>query len=223
MSLLLVTWRTWHFEALNCISHFASQSWRASRSFWSFSESALDVISRYSILSLANNLVVEDDTHASRSLMNIRKSRGPKTLPCGMPDVILASELFCPSTRTVCVLAWRKSLIQLSVLPWMPKCLTFASRWRWDTLSKAFSKSSRMTSVWDFLSSTLARSSMVTISWVSQDWCFLNPCWASERMLFSFRCWMMEHFPHFCPHFGPLGGRVTHLGEAMDMPLLSHL
>ena len=59
----------------------------------------------YSILSLANNLIVEDDTHAGRSLMNIRKCRGPKTLPCSTPEVILASELFCPSTRTVCVLA----------------------------------------------------------------------------------------------------------------------
>ena len=31
-----------------------------------------------------------------------------------------------------------------------------------------------------------------------------------------------SNFPHFCPCFGPPGGRVTHPGKALAMPLLSH-
>ena len=60
--------------------------------------------------SLVNNLtVVEFVMQSGRSFISIRKSRGPRTLPCGTPDDTMDSLLFWPSTSTDCVREWRKS------------------------------------------------------------------------------------------------------------------
>lgn len=48
--------------------------------------SKLLVTSRYITQSSANKLI-EDETLAGRSFINIRKSRGPNTEPWGTPDV----------------------------------------------------------------------------------------------------------------------------------------
>ena len=117
---LLVKLMTWHFEGLNSISHLCSQMSKASRSCCSLLLSRRDVIRLYSTQSSAKSLVVECLTQDGRSLMYIRNSSGPKTLPWGTPEVTEATLLTHPSTMTCCVRSCRKSWIQLRAFPRMP-------------------------------------------------------------------------------------------------------
>ena len=67
------------------ISQVLSQFWRASRSCWSSLASAGLSISRYTMQSSANNLVVDDETCRGRSLMYRRNRVGPRTVPWRTP------------------------------------------------------------------------------------------------------------------------------------------
>lgn len=48
--------------------------------------------------------IVSDDVHSGRSLMKARKRRGPRTVPCGTPEMTSASVDTEPSTSTCCFL-----------------------------------------------------------------------------------------------------------------------
>lgn len=65
------------------INHEEHQAVTASRSVCKESRSASLLILRYITQSSANNRI-RDETHLGRSLMKIKKSRGPRTLPWGL-------------------------------------------------------------------------------------------------------------------------------------------
>ena len=81
------------------------------------------------------------------SLMNIRKSKGPRILLCGTHD-ITGSELdMALFIRTHCVRLSRYPLNQFHKFPVMPKHHSFTSSSLWGTLSNAFLKSKYTTSM----------------------------------------------------------------------------
>jgi hypothetical protein len=49
--------------------------------------------------------------------MNVKKSRGPRTVPCGTHDNTSAVDEVWPSRRTCCSLLLRKSLVHCRVHP----------------------------------------------------------------------------------------------------------
>ena len=65
----------------HCEDHFS----KSFRSFWSDSQSAEDVMGRYTTQSSAKRLTLEFSP-TGKSLMYTRKSRGPNTVPWGTPD-----------------------------------------------------------------------------------------------------------------------------------------
>ena len=69
----------------------------------------------------------------------VRKSRGPRTVPCGTPDNTCSRLDLAP---------FRKASIQLLTFPRTPQQSSLYSNLEWEILSKAFSKSSRITSTW---------------------------------------------------------------------------
>ena len=93
-----------------------------------------------------------------------------------------------PSTITCWGWLLRKSCIQRSVDPRMPRYSDFRRRRLWGTVSKAFEKSSRIRSVWSFSSNPIAKSLMVNMSCVSQDLRFLKPCCKSVRSWWLDKC-----------------------------------
>ncbi len=83
---LFVLGRCTHFDILNCICHLSDHfsRWIKSvcRSWWSM----LEFILRYIMLSSANRRIL-DWMFSLMSLMYGKKSIGPRTEPCGTPDV----------------------------------------------------------------------------------------------------------------------------------------
>jgi hypothetical protein len=77
---LLVTRSISHFFGLNCMSHRSSQSWSLFRSLCNLAWSSGVLILLYIRQSSAKSLVV-DDTDDDRSLMKIKESSGPRTVP----------------------------------------------------------------------------------------------------------------------------------------------
>ena len=67
-----------HLEGWNCIPHCCSHRASLSKSFCSVSRSEEYLIGQYRIQSSANILVC-DDANAGRSLINVKKRRGPRT------------------------------------------------------------------------------------------------------------------------------------------------
>ena len=57
---------------------------------------------------------------SGRSLMNVKKSRGLRTVPCGTHDNTSAVDEVWPSRRTCCSLLLRKSLVHCRVHPRTP-------------------------------------------------------------------------------------------------------
>jgi len=53
-----------------------------------------------------------DSTDSGRSLTNTTNTKGPRTLPCGMPDKTSLNSDSVPFTTTRCFRRERKSLIQ---------------------------------------------------------------------------------------------------------------
>ena len=81
------------------------------------------------------------------SLIYVRKSKGPSTVPWGTPESTGAGEDFAPSTSTVCSRLVRKERIHRRSGPPMPTAESFDKRISWSTLSNAFEKSRRTASV----------------------------------------------------------------------------
>ena len=130
-----------HFFTLNCIPQVLLHWVSLSRSCCSMWQSACILTSRHRRQSSANRRI-DEDVSAVMSLMKMRKSRGPSTVPWGTPDITGASLEVNPSTTTLWFLHDRNDsthpMTSLSRL----YCLSFCKRRWWGTLSKAFAKSS---------------------------------------------------------------------------------
>ena len=81
------------------------------------------------------------------SLMYSKKSIGPRTEPCGTPDVTAVVSDRAPLTETRCLKCYRKYVIQLCVLPVIPYEVSLDRRHLCGTLSKALAKSRRITCI----------------------------------------------------------------------------
>ena len=93
------------------------------------------------------------------SLMYSKKSIGPRTEPCGTPDVTSVMSDRAPLTETRCLRFDRKDVIQLCVLPVIPYEVNLDRRRLCGTLSKALAKSRRIASICVLLSNFLPSSS----------------------------------------------------------------
>ena len=76
-----------HFEALRCRLHSSHHNWISRRSLCSSVSSSMQAISFQIFVSSANVARDERFILTGMSLMNIKKSNGPRTLPCGTPDI----------------------------------------------------------------------------------------------------------------------------------------
>ena len=116
----LVTVKTWHFPALKSICQVFSQDSNFSRSFCRCWQSKLFLMVRYKMVSSAKRRTLELML-LPISFMYARKSVGPRTDPCGTPEVTWPTEDISPSTTTCWVRSVRKFSIHLRVLPLMPR------------------------------------------------------------------------------------------------------
>jgi hypothetical protein len=115
MILRLVVMRiTSHLSGLMCICQSRSQSCKLLRSSWRDVVSSLVLMCRYRRQSSANILAVLF-TLLGRSLMYIKNSSYPRTVPCGTPEATGAGSDATPSTITLWVRPARKLLIQFKV------------------------------------------------------------------------------------------------------------
>ena len=115
----LEAWMTVHFCGWNSICHCFSNFSNEDRSCWSCLASARELTFRYSRQSSANNLT-SDCVYSGKSLMKVRKSNGPITVPWGTPEMTSALVEDCPSRVTCWVRFARKSFSQFHVFPLTP-------------------------------------------------------------------------------------------------------
>ena len=69
-------------------------------SLWSKIASSVHLICLYNMQSSANSLIVECLMTSGRSFMYIENSMGPRTVPCGTPEVTGIGEEIEPSMIT---------------------------------------------------------------------------------------------------------------------------
>ena len=86
------------------------------------------------------------------SLMYVQKRMGPRTEPCGTPDVTEVMYDRAPLTETRCLRYDRTYVIQLCMLPVIPYEVSLNRRHLCGTLSKALVKSRRIASICVLLS-----------------------------------------------------------------------
>ena len=173
---------TSHLFGLNDIFQYFFHCCSLSRSSCRICLSCIVCMFLYKRVSSAKSREMES-TFCGMSFMYSKDKRGPRTLPCGTPDVTGAGPDVCPSTSTRWLLLARKLLIHMMMLPLMPQCCKLiASSW-WDTLSNALLKSSSAKSICSPWSNAVAKSCSVMISWLSHDLLFLKLCCWSERIL----------------------------------------
>ena len=105
--------RSLHLSGRKDICHLCSHCSRASMSRWRSMQSSLVFIGRKIKLSSAKSLVeVIGEMDSGRSFMYSRKSRGPRTVPCGTPEETVTGSEEVPSSSTRWVLRVRKAVIQ---------------------------------------------------------------------------------------------------------------
>ena len=80
-------------------------------------------------------------TSLSMSPINMRNIKGPRTDPCGTPDITSCADDFAEFTTTCCVRWLRKQYIQSARHPDIPRDLILAMAMLISTLSKALAKS----------------------------------------------------------------------------------
>ena len=122
----------------------------------------LEYILRYIMLSSANRRIL-DSMFSLMSLMYSKKSIGPRTEPCGTPDVTSVVSDRTPLNETRCLRFDRKDVIQLCVLPVIPYEVSLDRRRLCGTLSKALAKSRRIASVCVLLSNAIIQSWTVLV------------------------------------------------------------
>ena len=79
--------------------HISSYIASSLKSSCSWRQSCIDLTVRYIIQSSAKSLVLEV-TVSGRSLMNIRNSKGSRTVPCSTPLITSTLSEVAPSTTT---------------------------------------------------------------------------------------------------------------------------
>ena len=89
---------------------------------------------------------------------------GPRTEPCGTPDVTSVMSDSAPLTETRCLRFHRKYLIQLCVLPVIPYEVSLDRSRLCETLTKALAKSRRIASICVLLSKAVIQPWTVSIS-----------------------------------------------------------
>ena len=93
------------------------------------------------------------------SLMYSKKSTGPRTEPCGTPNITSVMSDRAPLTETRSLRFGRKDVIQLCVLPVIPYEVSLDRRRLYGTLSKALAKSRRIASICVLLSNGVIQTS----------------------------------------------------------------
>ena len=72
------------------------------------------------IASSANGLIFELVTDIGMSFMKVRNNKGPRTVPCGIPEHTGNGSLASWFTTTLCSRFVRKDFIHLLVIPVIP-------------------------------------------------------------------------------------------------------
>ena len=106
-----------------------------------------------------------------------RNNKGPRMVPCGVPEVTRDQTEQDPLTTTRCFRPTRKCLSQSSREPSMPLLFNFKSSRSWGTLSKALARSRKMTSVGMDKFRDCAQSLKVDNNWVTVDLPLKKPNW----------------------------------------------
>ena len=131
---------------------------------------------------------IDEDVSEAMSLMKMRKSRGPSTVPCGTLNITGVSLKVYLSITTLWFMHDRIDSTHPMISLLKLCCLRFCKR-RWcGTLLKSLAKSSTATSAWECRFSIYARSWVVMISWDSQDRHRLKSCCMFTKMLWLSRC-----------------------------------
>ena len=138
MDLLILS--VWHFAILKFICQSLAHSESSLMSFCKMSSSSGLVICLYNRESSAKRRSFEL-IFLCKSLIYTRKNNGPRTVPCGTPDVTAASLDWHPSTTTLCVRWVSQLLIHNSRDLFIPLCFNLKMSLVNETLSKAFVKS----------------------------------------------------------------------------------
>ena len=179
---------------MNAIPQRSAQSVRASSAACSLPLSSSPLIGCAILVSSNLRIISAAPPLSSRSLMNIRKSKGPNTLPWGTPDRTAAHSEASPLRTTRCCLSFSHALIQLNSCPLMPWAQTFFSSRLTGTLSKAFAKSSKIMSTASPLSTAAVTFSRKESRLLAQDLPRMNPCCDGLISLFLSRCLTTSSF-----------------------------
>lgn len=171
---------------LSFIFHLLHHSDIRLRSDWRQDTSWSLVTSRYKTQSSANKLI-EDVTQEGKSLINIRKRRGPNTDPCGTPDVTGTKGEKQSFTNTNWERLVKKTRIQESNEGSMLRVLNLWSSSLCDTLSNALAKSKNIQSARELRSRIRWRSWLNVSNCVSHEKILRKPCCAAEKKLFDSR------------------------------------
>ena len=166
--------------------HVSPRRSNAARSCCSATWSAMERMGRYMRQSSANNLTWEVTT-LGKSLICIKNSRGPKTVPWGTPEITFEGRDLEPSTTTICSLVFKKAAVQSNKGPCMPRNSNFPNRRSCGTVSKALEKSKMATSVWIFLSLVCNKSWRVSNGCVSHENFSLKPWFSGVRISYLSR------------------------------------
>ena len=141
------------------------------RSCCSTTWSSMLLMTLYTKASSAKILTeVPESTTDGMSFIFRRNSSGPKTVPCGTPEVTREYSDFTLLHTTSWRRLVRKDSIQRRTLPWIPYRHSLLRRRLWGTVSKALLKSSIPMSTWRFASLCLSSSCVVRRRCVSQEW-----------------------------------------------------
>lgn len=148
MSGRLCLWKetTLHLVTLKNIFQFLHHFPATKRSAYNFVLSSVLLILVHKTQSSVNRWILLNILHG-RSLIYIKKRRGPRTVPC-----VTLERTGCVSedvllTNTNCFLLVRKSLSHANTSGSRLNCTSLAVKWWCETLSNAFSKSRNMASV----------------------------------------------------------------------------
>ena len=163
-----------HLPALNLTPHVSPHSSNAARSCCFATWSALERMVRYMRHSSANSLTWVVTTLA-KSLICIKKSREPKTVPWGTPEITFVGQDLEPSNNTICSLVFKRAAVQSNKGPCMPKNSSSPNRRSCGTMSKTLEKSKMTTSVSIFLSLVCYKTWSVSNNYVSHENIALKP------------------------------------------------